>query len=1118
MTEATRQQECLYTLKTFNNTIVTIRLYPASAPQIVNAIERGYKAVKHYLRQHGTFTLGMRGNEPELCGDILDQQTLQSISNLVVFRHLVLLQAERLTLTPGLDRAQFKKILEIFSAKVDQIKEEGGGSAFASRLGLERYFSAPRGEDETVEGGSETASRKNALSEDVPEVRKEFVDVLLGRESRAAILSELRPLLASPADGAPILAAAIFGVLEGLLQKKLYVASSALEQILENTGQLIPAGPAAQLVAEAGRLLLKDGELPSVVLLMSQNLHNEMGEALSRSLEQQISLDRFGAVIRDLRRISEQLRNTQAHDSRQLQFVGEAIERLLATAKGKHFLGQENARNIIGAGEKARRARRVEAGVKSLLKGNDEVLQSDEFTMYLPIVLQKMGTEGMDREVKALLVMLASHFQRGDSATRERLFRSFAQIAENLASGKRWELLKMLADPLLSWLKSSDNGDLYYEKVCLALHLLMSQAWQSEEYEQGDDILSLFYRIRSGSIRKSAAVRTIIGRVQDKGLDRELLGQLLQQCLAAPRDEVLSRRLILQGPLVSRFLVERLIRTEENANRVKIIDLLTYGEQFLPPILIEKLAEPMPWYGKRNLLKLLADTGSEEHLDIVYPFLQHDDLRVQREAFICLYKISGSKRKDALLRALNEAGETLKLQVVRALVPFGDAEVARGLSQLLAEHRFYSEDFRDTLLANVCMAIGRCPYPHSEKALLGFLEKKGQRSARKIGAKVWQTAEDALNQVLENQQDERQIKVKAGQLRKSALGKAGSIKGAGEKKSITGLAEETAIRDLLANDEKDKARGQILELIAKIARLRRFTQAEQLRDWLIEVDSLALTDIIRAAEIIEEEKHAAVDKSHLEMWSGLFDVLSTEEFSAFYHALHHKRYHNEEIIMKKGAVQNSLFFINSGKVKLFYKDRDRDVLVKILQSGQVLGIGTFFDSSVWTLSAAALGQVDVSILRFDKMQQWSEDYPALESKLHDFCLKFESVDDFFRSSEQDRRKFKRYTTPALRLSLSLLDSEGRSTGANAKGDLADLSRGGGSFFMRISKKENARLLLGRSLKITLPLEETEGRPMSFTGVIVAVRAQHSVEYEYSVHVEFDSLLDSAEMQRILRTM
>jgi hypothetical protein len=552
---------------------------------------------------------------------------------------------------------------------------------------------------------------------------------------------------------------------------------------------------------------------------------------------------------------------------------------------------------------------------------------------------------------------------------------------------------------------------------------------------------------------------------------------------------------------------------------LKIIDLLTYGEQFLPSILAEKLPEPMPWYGKRNILKLLGDTGSPDYLEMVYPFLQHEDLRVQREAFICLYKMSGNKRRHALLRALNECGETLKLQVVRALMPLGDSEVAEGLRQVLDEHRFYSDEFRDTLLADVCLALARCPYPQAEKILQGFLDQKGDRTTRKIGAKVWEAAEEALNQVNEAQQAERQLKAKTGQVRqKSLLTKGNPVKGAEpERKSITGLAEEKTILDLVKSGDKDLARAQLVELIANVARLRRFAQAEQLREWLIEIDSSALSDIIRAAEIIEKEKHAAVDKGHLEIWSGLFDVLTTEEFSAFYHALEHKKYSDEEVIIKKGAIQNALFFINSGKVKLFFRDKDREVLAATLQGGQILGIGSFFDASVWTSSAAALGSVDISILKFENIEEWGERYPALESKLHDFCLKFESVDKVFGKAEHDRRRYPRYPTPPLRLAVTLLDREGQG-GVTAKADLADLSRGGGSFFMRISRRENARLLLGRSLKITLPVEETAGRAIAFSGVIVAVRAQHAMEYEYSIHVEFDTVLDSNEMQKIMRLL
>lgn len=108
----------------------------------------------------------------------------------------------------------------------------------------------------------------------------------------------------------------------------------------------------------------------------------------------------------------------------------------------------------------------------------------------------------------------------------------------------------------------------------------------------------------------------------------------------------------------------------------------------------------------------------------------------------------------------------MKLQIVRALIPFADSEVTTGLSQLLKEHNFYSVEFRDTLLSNVCLAMARCPHPGSERELQSFLEKKGKRGYRKIGEKTWKAAAAALKQIETSKHGERQLKAKATQLRK----------------------------------------------------------------------------------------------------------------------------------------------------------------------------------------------------------------------------------------------------------------------------------------------------------------------------------------------------------------
>ena len=1112
MTEAIRQQECLNTLKTFNNTIVTIRLYPAHAPQIANAVERGYKTVKQYLRQYGDFVIGLRDNDPELCGEVMDPQVVQSISNLIVFRHLNLLESDRLALTPGLDRTGFKKILQIFTAKVDQIKEEGGGKAYISRMGLEKYFPAAE-MDSLIQAGEDVGAMEEP--EEKLTVRREYADLLLGRYTPTAVAGELRSLLETPEAGAQVVAATMLGVLEGMVQKKFFVTSAALEQVMHSCAALVDEQPFSRLVPELSRLLLQRTEGRSAALLMSQNFQGDAGKALSSQLLQAIPLDLFEKVIADLRQVAAQLRIVQSQDSRQLQFVTGAIERLLASARGKQFLGQEKARSIMEAGEKARKAKRVESGIKSLLKGSESVLGNDEINAHLPFVLQKMEREGMEREVRAILAKIADYYLKGDDERREKVIRTLAQIGENLAATGSAGLLLEIHEPLMHWLKYSENGDFTYEKVCQTLHWLMGRAWQDNQHKVGDGILSVMYQIRSGNIKRPVPVRAIVGRAQDKGVDRELMKNLLARCLDDPTNEVVSRRLILQGPVVTRFLVDSLIRVEDGGGRLKILDLLTYGEQFLPAILVEKLATPMPWYGKRNLLKLLGDTGSEEHLEVVYPFLQHEDLRVQREAFSCLYRISGKKRRQVLLRILDQCGETLKLQVIRALMPMGDGDVAEALRLVLDEHRFYSDENRDTLLSAACMALARCPYRHAEKILEGFMEQRNERTARKIGAKVWQAAENGLNQIYEIQQDEKQLKLKAGQLRKSLLTRGGMVPGVdGGERSITGLSEEKVIRQLLDKGEREQAKVHVMELIAKVARLRRFTQAEQLRDWLMEIDALALGDIIRAAEIIEGEKRSAIDQDHLAVWGNLLDIFSTDEFSAFYHALQHRQYRDDDLIMKKGVIQDTLLFINGGRVKLFYRDRDKELLAGIVESGRILGTESFFSPSVWTISAAALGPVDASLLTFDKLKELQELQPGIEGKLRTFCKRYDNVEEIFAKRENDRRRYQRHQTPSYVVAVSIVGDRDADL-ISARGELVDISQGGGSFTMRIARQENARLLLGRGVRLTLPEEETNGRSMVFAGMVVAVKPYLGVEYEYAVHVEFDSIISQEEMEQLM---
>ena len=96
---------------------------------------------------------------------------------------------------------------------------------------------------------------------------------------------------------------------------------------------------------------------------------------------------------------------------------------------------------------------------------------------------------------------------------------------------------------------------------------------------------------------------------------------------------------------------------------------------------------------------------------------------------------------------------------------------------------------------------------------------------------------------------------------------------------------------------------------------------------------------------------------------------------------------------------------------------------------------------------------------------------------------------------------------------TLLDEYGNPGVRSFKGELADFSTGGFSVYIRISRKENARLLLGRGIKTTIPIDE--GQVVHCSGQIVAVRSQQYVGSDYSVHVQLKEPLEEHVIKRIV---
>ncbi|MCE5334952.1 MAG: cyclic nucleotide-binding domain-containing protein [Desulfobacteraceae bacterium] len=328
------------------------------------------------------------------------------------------------------------------------------------------------------------------------------------------------------------------------------------------------------------------------------------------------------------------------------------------------------------------------------------------------------------------------------------------------------------------------------------------------------------------------------------------------------------------------------------------------------------------------------------------------------------------------------------------------------------------------------------------------------------------------------------------------------------------VQQEELIQRYLDEGNREAAIKLLFELVTACAKEKKFGAAKELRDRMFEIDPMALNEIIRSGELIEEEKNESIDREHREIWAKLYQGLSMEEANALFYAMRNAKYSTDGLIYSQGEWKPRLFFLNSGRAKIVYFQNGREVLLKVLHPGQVVGEDAFFSTTNCTTSMMALSEVDLSYLDADHLKAWKVEYPVLESKLFDFCSRGERIKDLIKARDLDRRLLKRMNAGGKAL-VHLMTSSDNPVGKPFKVEMSDISRGGVCFWVRISKKETASLLLAQRVQVSyLNSLMDSSKAVNAKGIIVAVRF-HPFE-DCSVNVKFDTLLPAALIDELER--
>jgi CRP-like cAMP-binding protein len=291
-----------------------------------------------------------------------------------------------------------------------------------------------------------------------------------------------------------------------------------------------------------------------------------------------------------------------------------------------------------------------------------------------------------------------------------------------------------------------------------------------------------------------------------------------------------------------------------------------------------------------------------------------------------------------------------------------------------------------------------------------------------------------------------------------------------------------------------------------------FEQAEALRAKLFEVDSMALNEIVRTGEIIETEKSQAIDPVHLGIWSVFYENLTPDETNALFYELQPGEMPDNHMLFKQGEISSRLYFIDSGRLKMFYRQADKAILLKTIGPGDLIGEDAFFFADAFcTTSVITDTPVKFHILEKDHLAKLSNKFPGLEPKIKDYCLNLESVADLLKARSLERRVKERLNLPG-KVIVQMFDNDKKPVGKPFRGELLDISASGLAFIIKTTQKSAAGML-GRKLNMALSFAElASALKFKRIGTVVAINSEPF--NEYIVHAEFAKNLDPLDFDEL----
>lgn len=763
-------------------------------------------------------------------------------------------------------------------------------------------------------------------------------------------------------------------------------------------------------------------------------------------------------------------------------------------------------RESLKSSEKTRQKQRFEYSLQLLLGGQSQTLHNSEFVEAIIALFIAPLDENRTLD-RSLIRVLAEAGGVADNAVRLRA----VTLLSLFVSGHLEEMDDGLRDCIVngycSWLNV--ETELFSEFEAIQKSFEQFVAWSIDRQYWDSAVLGVrclkaFIKNDSG---KPTTLRNIASRSLKKISAKERLEWLTELYLTQEENrEQLFELLLLFDEPAARVLLKRLIGSRARNERLVLIDALgAFSCSSIKPLLNACLDAAPPWAVIRNIIAVAGLIGDDSLYSLVQKVIDFPDERVQLEAVKTIMKIGGEHCNLRLVEVITHVHDRIKLYVIRLLVERQERSQLFYLKviELIKNRNSFEAKTKSHLLTSLVASLKFFPSVESEEALKELLHdcrsENDMQQLRGFVADSLASMKPQIRRLLHVQHGgQNDIAFDTDPVAKQfAFEKAGKI--------------ETKVRSLLSKNLVHEAGMLLFAEGTKAALARDFVTAEMLRDRLLVVDPRALDKVIELGEIIEREGASPVSSQYLEIWRDLHQALGDEEFNALQYVLKNYQFPGGVTMVKSGETDNHLYFLNSGFVNISSRSGEREVFLKKVQPGEILGGEQFFSPSVWTVTLTTHTPVELQVLHEPDFHQLSSRFDGFGKRLQRFCENGIAVGQLIQTSGADRREFPRYEA-RLALENVLYDFFGMKSRRQFRGELQDISRKGYAFMVRVADEFNIRMLLGRRIVSTARLENIQ--MPSIHGIVVGIHCRNTQTQDYCIHVKLESHLSEETLTLI----